>query len=475
MESSSAAPRVEESEIQSERKKAMSCLAKAEDGQLELLTLLTSVDMICFTSPCLASGTKGVTLYHNKSTSDVPNERAMRLLDACGFASQLLCGWVFLSAEKEYIAEYDEKPSRIRCDFTLKDVGSDVSWVRELRERREQSGAKAEAEREWFDTYIPQPFEESEGDSLLAGGETATYVWRQTYSEVEISFRPQLLQAIHTTKRDIKVRFCVNSLLVQLRARVLLDLVLTAVDPSDCTWTFDPCTCELQLFLTKADARVWDSLGTDRQPEGPNPPLTASSTLNAGGPEVCSNRRRVEKTTKMEILSRSQPQAASASLPTLAQPPSSRALAPTLEGAPAQSQSDSHPQPNSRPHIHQHPPPQSERQLHPNPPPKPQPASQPQSQLRLEPNANVKPRPEVRPKTVPSLTAEDVHSRSKAPGRARRTRSRLLGRVSRPVAIVVFTCSVVLLRARLSANTPTGVSTGSCLRAAHRKQSWLLC
>lgn len=75
---SCAAPRGEEGEIQSEREKAMSCLAKAEDGQLELLTLLTSVDMVCFTSPCLASGRKGVTLYHNKSTSDVPNERAMR-------------------------------------------------------------------------------------------------------------------------------------------------------------------------------------------------------------------------------------------------------------------------------------------------------------------------------------------------------------------------------------------------------------
>eukprot|EP00933_Yihiella_yeosuensis_P080121 TRINITY_DN93537_c0_g1_i1.p1 TRINITY_DN93537_c0_g1~~TRINITY_DN93537_c0_g1_i1.p1 ORF type:complete len:444 (-),score=108.83 TRINITY_DN93537_c0_g1_i1:157-1488(-) len=251
--------------IESEKAKVKQSLAKVENHQLELLLTMREMEVITLRGASMKNDKKGMTLYHSKSAADQPvNERAIEILFAAGFPPKEVKGSCFLTCTEEFVDRDNLTPIWRRCDFKLEDCSTGATWVKEIREEREKSGAKERDEIQWMES-LPK-----NDTPAYASGKTEIYAWSQTDEEVDIIFEQSHFKDIRATRQDITVKFKERSLYVRLRGKVLVNNLelFGQVDPWDCCWTFDQASHELQVTLIKAEnGQAWGDLGKAKKPK----------------------------------------------------------------------------------------------------------------------------------------------------------------------------------------------------------------
>lgn len=231
---------------------------KSQMGEEAMNKLLasTSVEIFPVMLPTKDTGFEGFSAYCDDkgiAKNLEENPRASGVVQACGYPGQTFRGDVFMSR----IFDDNEEQWR-REDFTLKDCSTDAAWVKVTQKQRSNRASASDMSdlAAKVGARNPARINPDMMQVDLPGGETDQYQWRQTATDVEITFKLGLQKG---DTKQIKVNFLRQKLVVNVKGQVIFDSPLChPISNDDSTWTLSDGV--LEVSLSKGGDETWASL-----------------------------------------------------------------------------------------------------------------------------------------------------------------------------------------------------------------------
>lgn len=251
--------------------------AKGVDNNPEMIkasvqNMAGAVEIVALLLPCLENGFIGVSMYcdQNGKTKNLPlNPRATSIAQCCGSQTQVF-GDAFFGRYHD-----DESLPWARLDFTIEDLRSDASWVKESAKRNQgrQMGA-------YSTSGVLQNMLNSQNTAAITGdtpsitkgtvseiNETEFIAWTQNKEEMEVRIKLPVAM-IKPSELDVKIHSKKLQVLMKSGAKIgevtasnpVSQIVQVggaelygSVDPDCSAWTLDKSKAgEVTVVVTLA-------------------------------------------------------------------------------------------------------------------------------------------------------------------------------------------------------------------------------